>query len=303
MINSQIRNSKIMVFGSGPVVLFVHGFPEGWFGWRKQIPVFAGAGFRTIAPDMRGYGDSSAPEGVNNYTYLHIVGDLIGLLDALGVEKAFVVGHDWGAIIAWQLAIFRPDRVTALANLSVYYIPRNPRGSLVTLMRKSVGDDHYFCKFQLPGEAEARIDQVTYDGFFRHVFSDKFATLLPDWSKAFEEKGPLPEWTSEEDLAYFISEFRKHGLTPAINYYRALDLSWELTAAWTNHKVMVPTIFMIGDHDLVYHFPNAKQDIERMAERVPLLKKITVVEGANHFLQLERADIVNDHILQFFKSF
>ncbi|KAH7278809.1 hypothetical protein KP509_38G056900 [Ceratopteris richardii] len=242
MINSQIRNSKIMVFGSGPVVLFVHGFPEGWFGWRKQIPVFAGAGFRTIAPDMRGYGDSSAPEGVNNYTYLHIVGDLIGLLDALGVEK-------------------------------------------------------------LPGEAEARIDQVTYDGFFRHVFSDKFATLLPDWSKAFEEKGPLPEWTSEEDLAYFISEFRKHGLTPAINYYRALDLSWELTAAWTNHKVMVPTIFMIGDHDLVYHFPNAKQDIERMAERVPLLKKITVVEGANHFLQLERADIVNDHILQFFKSF
>ncbi|KAH7298386.1 hypothetical protein KP509_25G040500 [Ceratopteris richardii] len=88
---------------------------------------------------MRGYGDSSAPEGANNYTYLHIVGDLIGLLDALKVEKAFVVGHDWGAMVSWQLVIFRPDRVIALANLSVYYSPRNPNGSMVTLMRKYSG--------------------------------------------------------------------------------------------------------------------------------------------------------------------
>ncbi|KAH7278800.1 hypothetical protein KP509_38G056800 [Ceratopteris richardii] len=292
-----------MIFGSGPVVLFLHGFPDGWFGWRKQIPVFAKAGFRTIAPDMRGYGDSSAPEGVNNYTYLHIVGDLIGLLDALEVDKVFVVGHDWGATIAWQMTIFRPDRVIALANLSVYYTPRNPKGSFVTLMREHVGDDHYFVKFQLPGEAEARIEQVTYDGFFRHVFSNKFTPLLPDWSKAFEEKGPLPESTSEEDLAHYVSEFQKHGFTPALNYYRAFDLSWELTAAWMNCKVLVPTIFMIGDQDLVYHFPNAQQDIQRMAEHFPLLKEITIVEGANHFLQVERPDIVNDHILKSFKNF
>ncbi|KAI5083877.1 hypothetical protein GOP47_0000046 [Adiantum capillus-veneris] len=95
--------------GEGPVVLFLHGFPEGWYGWRKQIPAFARAGYRAIAPDMRGYGDTSAPEGSNNYTYLHIVGDLVGLLDALQVEKVYLVTHDWGAVIGWQFALFRPD--------------------------------------------------------------------------------------------------------------------------------------------------------------------------------------------------
>ncbi|KAH7278817.1 hypothetical protein KP509_38G057200 [Ceratopteris richardii] len=251
---------------------------------------------------MRGYGDSSAPEGANNYTYLHIVGDLIGLLDALKVEKAFVVGHDWGAMVSWQLVIFRPDRVIALANLSVYYSPRNPNGSMVTLMRKYSGGKHYMCKFQLAGEVEARIHKVTYDGFLRHVFSQKFDPM-PDWSKAFEEKGALPEWVSEEDLAYYVSEFQKHGFTPAINYYRSLDLSWELTAAWANSKVMVPTIFMIGDKDLAFIFPNAKDHIEGMSKHVPHLKKTIILEDAGHFLQAERAESVNDHILQFFKSF
>eukprot|EP00250_Pteridium_aquilinum_P016701 c23243_g1_i2 orf=135-1064(-) len=288
--------------GSGPAVLFLHGFPEGWYSWRKQISVFAGAGYHAIAPDMRGYGDTSAPEGAEKYTYLHIVGDLIGLLDALQVEKAFVVTHDWGAIIGWQLCLLRPDRVIALASLSVYFIPRNPAGSLVKLQRAIHGEEHYICKFQVPGQVEAQIASMSSEAFFRHLFGGRLNQKL----NVLEGPLPsLPEWMSEEDLAYYVSEFEKHGFTPALNYYRALDLSWELTAAWAGSKVMVPTIYIVGDKDLVYDFHGAKNYIHGggLAADVPNLKETIVLEGVHHFLQLEKPEVVNDHILRFFKDF
>ncbi|MCO5612785.1 hypothetical protein L7F22_067055 [Adiantum nelumboides] len=289
--------------GAGPVVLFLHGFPEGWYGWRNQIPAFAKAGYRAIAPDMRGYGDTSAPEGVNNYTFLHIVGDLVGLLDALQVEKVFLVTHDWGAVIGWQFALFRPDRIIALASLSVYFLARHPAGSLVQLMRAAVGEDHYICQFQAPGKIEAKIEQMTPELFFRNVFGRKLDQKLEGLSQA-RESVPLPEWTSEEDLAYYVSEFAKHGFTPALNYYRALDLSWELTAAWAGSKVTVPTIYIVGDQDIVYDFVGAKDYIEHgMRADVPSLKETIVLKGVQHFLQIEQPEVVNHHIFQFFQGF
>eukprot|EP00250_Pteridium_aquilinum_P016702 c23243_g3_i1 orf=213-1166(-) len=292
--------------GSGPVMLFLHGFPEGWYGWRKQISVFARAGYHAIAPDMRGYGDTSAPEGVENYSYLHIVGDLIGLLDVLQVQKAFVVGHDWGSTIGWQLSLFRPDRVIAFASLSVPFKPRKPSGSLVQLLRTAYGEDeHYILKFQAPGEVEAQIASISSEVFFRHMprmFGRGVINQRMDFLKGSKEKVPLPKWMSKEELAYYITEFEKKGFTPPLNYYRAWDLSWILTAAWTDSKVMVPTIFMIGDQDLVYDFPGTKTYIhEGMEVDVPLLKVI-VLEGTQHFLQLEKSEMVNDNILAFFKG-
>ncbi|MCO5562356.1 hypothetical protein L7F22_015982 [Adiantum nelumboides] len=301
-ISTNGISMHVVEMGSGPVVLFLHGFPEGWYGWRKQILAFARAGYRAIAPDMRGYGDTSAPEGAENYTYLHIVGDLIGLLDALQVEKAFLVTHDWGAAIGWQLSLYRPDRVIALATLSVHYMPRNPNGSIVQLLKAAYGDDHYIIKFQVPGEAETQIASITPELFFTYVFGTQLEQTLQFLTKPGEAR--LPEWMSEEELAYCVAEFKKHGFTPPLNYYRAVNLSWELTAPWAGSKVMVPAIFITGDRDLVYEFPGAKDYIHGgMAADVPLLKKIIVLEGVQHFMQLEKPDVVNDHILSFFKGF
>ena len=140
--------------GQGPVVLFVHGFPELWYSWRHQIHALASLGYRAVAPDLRGFGDTDAPADPSSYTCLHVVGDLVALLDAVAAEqeKVFVVGHDWGAHIAWYLCLFRPDRVKALVNLSVQFIPRDPRNKTVESMRAVYGDDYYICRFQVRSE-------------------------------------------------------------------------------------------------------------------------------------------------------
>ncbi|KAI5075507.1 hypothetical protein GOP47_0009978 [Adiantum capillus-veneris] len=289
--------------GSGPPVVFLHGFPEGWYSWRKQMTVFAQAGYHAIAPDLRGYGDTSAPQGVENYSFLHIVGDVIGLLDALQLQKAAFVAHDWGAVIGWQLCLFRPDRVIAFAGLSAPYTPRNPAASPLQNLQSTFGEKHYILKFQVPGKVEDQIARMSPEAFFRYVFGTRL-TLELNFLEGPTEKIPLPAWMTEEDLALYVSKFNKNGFTPSLNYYRALELSWELTAPWTGSQVAVPAIFMIGDQDLVNDNPGFAKFIgEGMIAFVPLLKEVTVFEGAKHFLHLEKPGEVNDHILRFFKTF
>lgn len=284
--------------GTGPPVLLLHGFPETCYSWRKQIPVLAEAGFHAIAPDLRGYGKTEVPLGVEKYTGLHIVGDLIGLLDALSIRQAFVVGHDWGAVIAWLLCLFRPDKVLALGNLSVHFIPRSPAGSLVQQLRTAVGESHYICKFQEPGKMEAEIARQSPKTFLRSIFARR-----P--SPTSEGKLTLPPWISEEDIDCYADDFERNGFTGPLNYYRALDLTWELMAPWTEGKVTTPTLFMVGDADVVYHFPGAKDYIHSGAMNVdvPKLKDIIVLEGVNHFLHEEKPELVNEHIVKFLKSF
>ncbi|XP_052207040.1 uncharacterized protein LOC127811323 isoform X2 [Diospyros lotus] len=141
-------NMHVAQLGSGPAVLFLHGFPELWYSWRYQILSLASSGYRAIAPDLRGYGDTDAPPSADSYTVLHIVGDLVGLLDALGLSKVYLVGHDWGAIIAWCFCIFRPDRIKALVNMSVPFQPRRPLVKPMPTFRALLGDDFYMCRFQ-----------------------------------------------------------------------------------------------------------------------------------------------------------
>ncbi|KAH7513392.1 hypothetical protein FEM48_Zijuj12G0195100 [Ziziphus jujuba var. spinosa] len=137
--------------GQGPVILFIHGFPELWYCWRHQIHALASLGYRAVAPDLRGYGDTDAPASPSDYTAFHVVGDLIALLDAIASDqdKVFVVGHDWGAIMAWYLCLFRPDRVKALVNMSAVYTPRNPARRPIQSLNALYGSDYYICRFQL----------------------------------------------------------------------------------------------------------------------------------------------------------
>ncbi|KAJ8493244.1 hypothetical protein OPV22_014965 [Ensete ventricosum] len=297
--------------GEGPAVLLLHGFPELWYSWRHQILGLADRGYRALAPDLRGYGDSSAPPSVASYSAFHIVGDLVALLDALAVPQVFLVGHDWGALVAWYMCLFRPDRVKALVNLSIAlvpFIPRNPAGKLVDYFRSLYGDDYYICRFQEPGASEAYIDRLGTESFLRAVFASRNPApfLMP--KEAFvplDRQIPLPDWLSEEDISYFTSKFEKSGFTGPVNYYRCMDLNWELGAPWCGVKIQVPTKFIVGDLDLAYHYPGIQDYLHRggFKQDVPMLEEVVVMEGVAHFINQEKAHEITDHIYHFIRKF
>eukprot|EP00249_Psilotum_nudum_P019646 c27356_g1_i1 orf=367-1323(-) len=295
--------------GSGPVVLLVHGFPEFWYSWRHQIPVLAQAGFHAVAPDMRGYGKTDAPVDVKKYTILHIIGDLIGLLDALGEQQVFVIGHDWGAYISWHLALLFPDRVKALVNLSVTFKPPSTRTSIQNL-RTIVGDGFYIFRFQEPGRAEADFSRYDCKTLMKKIllFINPDPLIAPpdkEVSEIFEQPESIPHWISEEEIQFYADQFEKTGFVGGLNYYRVLDLNSELLAPWVGARVVVPALFIVGDKDTVYNNPGEKEFIHKggLQACVPNLRDIIVHKGAHHFIQAEIPDVINGNILSFLKSF
>ncbi|URD74862.1 alpha/beta hydrolase fold [Musa troglodytarum] len=233
--------------GEGPVVLLVHGFPELWYSWRHQILGLAARGYRALAPDLRGYGDSSAPPTVASYSVFHIVGDLVALLDALAIPQ------EPGAVEA------EFDRLGTESLLRMLFASRNPG------------------PFLIPKEA--------------------FVPL--DWQI------PLPDWLSEEDISYFTRKFDKSGFTGPVNYYRCLDLNWELGAPWCGVKIQVPVKFIVGDLDLTYHYPGIQDYLHRggFKDDVPMLEEVVVMEGVAHFINQEKAPEITDHIYHFIRKF
>ncbi|XVF38748.1 hypothetical protein REPUB_Repub20aG0128400 [Reevesia pubescens] len=304
-------NMHVAEKGKGPLILFLHGFPELWYSWRHQITAFASLGYRAVAPDLRGYGDTDAPEEVSSYTSLNIVGDLIALLDVLAPDQGqvFVVGHDWGALTAWWLCLFRPDRVKALVNMSIVFSPRNPTRKPLETLRAFYGDDYYICRFQEPGVIEEEFGELGCErvlkGFLTYRNPGPF--FLPR-GKCFEQPDTptsLPSGLSEEDLKYYISQYEKKGFTGALNYYRNINLNWELTAPWTGSQVKVPVKFIIGDQDITYNAPGAKDYINKggFKRDVPFLEEVVVMEGVAHFAHEEKPDEINKHIHDFFQKF
>ncbi|KAG6581272.1 ephA [Cucurbita argyrosperma subsp. argyrosperma] len=308
-INTNGIKMHIASIGTGPVVLLLHGFPELWYSWRHQLLYLSSVGYRAIAPDLRGYGDTESPESHTSYTVLHIVGDLVGALDELGIEKVFVVGHDWGAIIAWYFCLFRPDRIKALVNLSVQFIPRNPAIPFVEGFRSAFGDDFYICRFQVPGEAEEDFASIDTAELFKKFLCSRRSDppKLPKGVGVRSIPSPenLPSWLTEKDINYFATTFKRTGFTGGLNYYRAFDLTWELTASWTKAQVRVPVKFIIGDLDLTYQFPGAKEYIHNggFKKDVPFLEEVIVMKDTAHFINQERPHEISTHIHDFIKKF
>lgn len=296
--------------GQGPVVLFLHGFPELWYTWRHQIIAMASHGYHAVAPDLRGYSDSEAPASFTSYTCLHVVGDLIALIDCLGADKVFLVGHDWGAQIGWYMCLFRPDRVKAYVSLTVPFRPRNPKIRPIEGMRAFFGDDYYMCRFQKPGEIEAEIARLGSKEVLKRILTDRkpgppcLPKENPFGIKAIPPS-PLPSWFSEEDLNYYARKYDEKGFTGGLNYYRALDLNWELTAPWTGEQVRVPVKFVVGDLDMVYTTPGVKEYVDSGAFKkdVPCLEDIVIIEGAGHFINQEKAEEINNYIVDFIRKF
>ncbi|KAK8661773.1 hypothetical protein V6N13_091368 [Hibiscus sabdariffa] len=304
-------NMHVAEKGKGPLILFLHGFPELWYSWRHQINAFASLGYRALAPDLRGYGETEAPGDASAYTCMNVVGDLVALLDAVAAdqEQVFVVGHDWGALIAWWLCMFRPDRVKALVNLSVVFSPRIPDRKPLETLRAVYGEDYYICRFQEPGVIEAEFKEIGYERILKGFFTYRSPgpLLLPKGKYFGQPDTPisLPSWLSEEELKYYISQYEKKGFTGGLNYYRAINSNWELTAPWTGSKVKVPVKFIVGDLDLTYNAPGVKDFVHKggFKKYVPLLEEVVVMEGVAHFLHEEKPDEINKHIHHFLKKF
>jgi pimeloyl-ACP methyl ester carboxylesterase len=300
----------IAELGTGPLVVLLHGFPESWYSWRHQLPPLAEAGYHVVAPDQRGYGRTTRPAAVEQYTQLHLVGDVIGLLDALGAEQAVVVGHDWGAPVAWNTALMRPDRVRGVVGLSVPYAPRGPV-SLLTAVRSVLGDGFYMQYFQAPGVAEAELERDPRASLRHLLFSasgdapqaaglDK--PVVPAGGGLLDisaEPDALPVWLSETDLDVFAAEFARTGFTGGLNWYRAIDLSWELMAPWQGAVVTPPALFIAGDRDLVMAFPGMDALLPNLRMFVPNLTRTVMLPGCGHWTQQERPAEVNAALLHF----
>src|SRR5436190_8882408 len=221
--------------GDGNPVVLLHGFPELGYSWRKQIDALAQAGYRVIVPDMRGYGRSSAPAEVEAYDVVELCGDVAKLLDERGIDKAAIVGHDWGANVAWHVALIHPERTASVAGLSVPLVPRSPAPPL-PIMREHLGEDFYIVWFQEPGVAEEALSR------------DVRRTVLTPavWDAAWadrEEQARVPEWMTEEDAAIYVEAFTRTGFTGGLNWYRAIDRNWELTAGVDGKAIDVPALF------------------------------------------------------------
>lgn len=294
--------------GTGPLVLLCHGFPEGWYSWREQLSALAAAGFRAVAPDMRGYGLTQAPAEIAAYSILHLVGDVVGLVSALGERQAVIVGHDWGANVAWHAALFRPDLFPAVAALSVPYRPRGPAPPL-EMLRKAGQLTHYWFHFQEPGVAEAEFERDPRAALRRVLYSisgdappeTRKLTLQPGkgWLANTLDPAHLPSWITEADIDHMAAEFARSGFRGGLNWYRNIDRNWELTAPWAGALIRQPALFIAGSDDPVIAFGPGAAALAALSNPVPGLRRKLLIDGAGHFIQQERPQLVNDAILEF----
>jgi pimeloyl-ACP methyl ester carboxylesterase len=297
--------------GRGPLVLLCHGFPELWFSWRAQLAALAAAGYRAVAPDMRGYGGTDAPSDIEAYTMLHLVGDMVGLVKVLGETQAVIVGHDWGAPVAWNAALMRPDIFRAVAGLSVPFAVRGPTELLAALQSQGIAD-FYMQYFQKPGIAEAELERnvaATIRLLYFNASGDgpdgvTFGRLPR--GKGFlgnmTEPDTLPAWLTADDIAEYATVFERTGFRGGLNWYRNLTRSWELMAPWRSAVIRQPSLFVAGARDDVLTFPHSRANMARFAQTLPELRGCHILDGAGHWIQRERAADVNDLLLAFLRG-
>jgi len=304
--------------GAGPLVVLCHGFPESWYSWRHQLPALAEAGFHAVAPDMRGYGQSDRPEAIDQYTLLHLVGDMVGLLDALGAEAAVIAGHDWGAPVAWHAALLRPDRFRGVVGLSV---PYRPRGSVrpTTAMPQTDEALFYQLYFQEPGVAEAEFERDPRVSLRTILYSASGDAPRRDWGGAAKNAvgmvsrqggflsgmlnpATLPQWLGEADIDFYAIEFARAGFRGGLNWYRNIDRNWEMLAPFAGARVTVPALYIAGDRDLVVAFRGMDQLLPNLTKFVPQLRETIILPGCGHWTQQERPAEVNAAMLDFLQG-
>ncbi|SHV08919.1 alpha/beta hydrolase fold protein [Mycobacteroides abscessus subsp. abscessus] len=279
-----------------PVVVLVHGFPELAHSWRHQIPALAAAGYHVLAPDQRGYAGSSRPEAIEDYDIVHLTGDLAGLLDDVGAERAVVVGHDWGSPVVCNFALLHPHRVAAVAALSVPPVPR-ASGPPTQIWRRIFGDNFfYILYFQEPGVADAALARDVRASM-RRMIAEEGISAPPD-SPGDTALPPLPQWITADDFEVYVTAFTESGFTGPLNWYRNFDRNWELTAVTPASTITVPTLHVAGTADPVLGFTSR----DRVRDVVAGDYREVMIEGAGHWLQQERPDEVNAVLIDFIEG-
>jgi pimeloyl-ACP methyl ester carboxylesterase len=291
--------------GEGPAVLFCHGFPDTSYTWRRQMAAIASAGYRAIAPDMRGYGRSSAPADPSLYSPLYTAGDLVGLLDALRVASAVLVGHDWGAAHAWNAALMRPDRFTAVFGLSVPYVPR---GDVSTFerMRKSGHENDFYMFAQMRPDADhiwadaaVTIPGVLYWASGSAPADKRWSPMDPARSLYRPAPGPLPSWAEPDYVAHNVAEFQRTGFHGALNYYRAAEPYFYLSAAWKGAKLTQPSFYIAGKVDgLQALYPS----VDTLRASLPGLVGNLEMDNMGHWVQHEASREVSDQLVRFLRT-
>ena len=287
-----------------PLVLCLHGFPECWASWRYQLPVLAQSGYHAVAPDLRGYGETRGAATVADCRLSRLAGDVVALIDALGAERAVLVGHDWGCALAWEVARTYPERVTAVVGLSVPYGGPSPRAP-TEAMRELFGDHFFYMLYFQQAEVPERElgEDVRYS--LRALFHNLSAEGMANFQVAPDDSGVLDSmrvparpsrWMREEDLDYYVARFEKTGFTGALNWYRAMDISWEESRADDNWTIQAPVLFLGGMQDPVLMF--SQKALARMPDYVPNLNTV-VLDQCGHWIQMEQAAEVNREMLAF----
>jgi pimeloyl-ACP methyl ester carboxylesterase len=304
--------------GTGPLVVLCHGFPESWYSWRHQLHALATAGFHAVAPDMRGYGQTDRPEAIDQYTLFHLAGDIVGLLNVLGAEKAVIAGHDWGAPVAWHCALLRPDRLRGVIGLSVPFIPRLPFPP-TSVMPQTEDAVFYQLYFQSPGIAEAELERDVRATIRSLLYSASGDSPRPPGEGAsgrevamvprrggllarMANPATLPPWLTEADADFYVAEFSRAGFRGGLNWYRNMDRNWELLAPFAGAQVIVPALYIAGDRDLVLAFRGMDQLIANLSGFVPNLRKTLILPNCGHWTQQERSVEVNDAMIAFLRQ-
>ncbi|MFD3746284.1 alpha/beta fold hydrolase [Nocardia sp. NPDC058633] len=298
--------------GQGYPVVFCHGFPHTGFIWHRQMAAVADAGFRAIAPDLRGYGRTEAPADVAAYTNEAVIGDLLALLDDIGAEKAVFVGLDFGAQLVWELSLRAPERVEALAVLNNPYAPRPPRPPSAFWTKAAERHFLHLSYFQEPGVADAELAQRPREFLSRVYFS-----LSGDYHYLDTWKNPpglgyldvLPQapalpwtWLSQDEFDTIATEFERTGFTGGLNWYRNLDRNWELAEPFADAKIQVPTYFLYGENDPDMEGFSGRDPLATLRDNVTDLRVVVELPGAGHLVHLERTDAVDKFLIAALKE-
>lgn len=302
---------SVLEAGEGPLVLLLHGFPELAISWTAQIEALAAAGYRAVAPDMRGYGQTRAPERTEDFSILHLVGDMVDLVSALGETECVVVGHDWGSAVAWHCALMRPDVFRAVAGLSVPFQPRVTKGPPTALMRaasQKLGlGELYIVSFQqivahsefdLDPEAALRKCFWTFDG--ATAAADRSTGFLPpgvSMLQTIPDRALIPPWMSAEHFQAYVDAFTESGFKRPLDWYRNIDRNWALTGFLQGKRITQPSLFIVGQNDPVRHYAGRHET--GLKDWLTDLRAFVEIRGAGHWIQQESPAIVNATLLTF----
>lgn len=296
----------IVEHGAGPAVLFCHGFPDTAATWHHQMIAVAEAGYRAVALDMRGYGESYAPAAYELYSAPHIAGDLVGVLDALGIDTAVLVGHDWGADHAQRAAVMRPDRFRAIVSISIPFAPRGARSHWDQLRADGLGDLYYAFGMMHPGaEAHFKPAARSIPSILYWLSADpppdtRWDPIDPAKHMLRPVPGNMPAWADASHVRHTIEAFDRTGFRGGLNYYRAAQATFDLMPAFRNRPVTQPSLYIWGHADglrrLLHPDPPTREDLLPAA---PGLVDVIGLDDVGHWVQHEARDRLNAELLRF----